>query len=100
MVHAQPIYVGTFSYHTYRDPTTNAPIDSFLEPFFVGMYSAIQAVNTAGGIHGKQIQLIECETGFIHQKYLDCMDHSLSFKMLVVHGFWFPETFRHTLLER
>ena len=74
VVHAQPIYVGTFSYHTYRDPTTNATIDSFLEPFFVGMYSAIQAVNTAGGIHGKQIQLIECETGFIHQKYLDCMD--------------------------
>ena len=77
-VSAQPIYVGTFTYSTYVDKGTNVTnpksLADFLEPFFVGLKSAALAINTAGGIHGKQIQLVECETAFETQNYFDCMD--------------------------
>ena len=65
-----PIYVGTFTYTSWPDPA----ILGFIQPFSVGLYSAITAINAAGGIHGRPIQLVECETGFIPSNYTKCMD--------------------------
>ena len=69
IVQGQPIYLGTFTAKAYPDPSVLA----FIEPFSVGLYTAIKAVNDAGGIHNRTLQLVECETTFLPSKYVECM---------------------------
>jgi len=64
----KPLYIGLFKNEGCLDPAILTGQQAVND----GMRAAIKSVNAAGGVHGRPLQLIECETFFLPTKYRTC----------------------------
>ena len=64
-----PIRIGLFTGLTYFDPS----IVKAIWPVIDGTRVAVKAINKQGGIHGRPIEIVECETGMLPANFVTCL---------------------------
>ena len=87
-----PIVVGTWTNFGYPDFIAQQATT----PLTISIRAVARAVNAAGGIHGRPLQIVECEAALNNTKYQLCLRSMLAQypDMIAVMGIFLDSTFQ------